>query len=300
MNSAIVFDIKRFAIHDGPGIRTTVFFKGCPMTCRWCQNPESQSAKPDILYRPHLCVRCGTCIEACPEGARSMSDDGVSRDPALCTVCGSCVDVCPSGAVEEVGRPLTVEQLMSDIMKDTPFYDQSGGGVTFSGGEPLTQAGFLNDMLDRCGEHDIHRAVDTCGFAEWETVRSVAKRTDLFLFDLKLMDPDRHLEHTGVGNQHILDNLRMLVENGHAIEVRVPVIPTITDTGENIEAIGRFVSALPRPPAIALLPYHATAMAKYTRFRVDKRLPDGLAAPSRKELMEIASRLAGYGLEVKC
>ncbi len=297
MSTGVVFDIKRFALHDGPGIRTTVFLKGCPLSCWWCHNPEGQSATPDISYLRHLCVRCGACVEACPENARTLSD-GVLRDTARCTVCGTCVEACPSGALEKIGLRLTVEELMREIEKDTPFYDESGGGVTFSGGEPLAQPDFLRDLLDLCGERDIHRAVDTCGFADPNALRSVARQTDLFLFDLKLMDPDRHLEYTGESNVLIVSNLRMLAAMGKEIHIRIPVIPTLTDAEENVEAIGRFVSALPGPPSVTLLQHHRTAMGKYARFHMEKRLPEGLEPPPPEELRQIASRLVDHGLDV--
>jgi len=187
---------------------------------------------------------------------------------------------------------------MREIEKDTPFFDQSGGGVTFSGGEPLSQPDFLMELLDRCGEHDIHRAVDTCGFARPEVLRSIAGRTDLFLFDLKLMNAGRHAAYTGVGNDLITGNLNMLAGMGAEIQIRVPVIPTITDTADNIDAIGKFVSNLPRPPRVTLLAHHPAAMEKYGRFRMATRLPGGLGAPSSSELEEIASRLSRFGLQV--
>jgi pyruvate formate lyase activating enzyme len=298
MNSGVIFDIKRFALHDGPGIRTTVFFKGCPLSCWWCHNPESQPVDPVYLHREHLCVRCGACVDACPENARALFNGGVTRDDALCTTCGTCVEVCPSGAADIVGRRVTSEQLMEDIERDTPFFDQSGGGVTFSGGEPLTQPAFLIDVLDRCRERDIHRVVDTCGFANKDALRSIAERVDLFLFDIKFMDPDLHQKYTGVRNDRILDNLKMLSRMGKSIHIRIPVIPTITDTEGNFEAIGEFVAALPHPAPVRLLPHHSTAMEKYARFDMEKHLPAGVEPPSRHELERIASRLAKYDLEV--
>ncbi len=298
MNSGVIFDIKRFALHDGPGIRTTVFLKGCPLSCWWCHNPESQSVDPVYFHRGHLCVECGACVEACPQGARVRSNGGITRDATGCTTCGTCVEVCPSGAAGIVGRRVTVDELMLDIERDTPFFDQSGGGVTFSGGEPLTQPAFLGDVLDRCGEHDIHRTVDTCGFANKDALRSIAERVDLFLFDLKFMDPVLHRRYTGVRNDRILENLEMLSRLGKPIHVRIPVIPTITDIEGNFEAIGEFVAALPNPAPIRLLPHHSTAMEKYARFDMEKRLPAGVGPPSRHDLERIASRLADYDLEV--
>ena len=298
VSTGIIFDIKRFAIHDGPGIRTTVFLKGCPLSCWWCHNPESQSAKPDVLYRRALCVRCGACVETCPEDARSLLPDGVERDMARCIVCGTCVEACPSGALDRLGREVTVDELIEEIGRDTPFYDQSGGGVTFSGGEPLAQPVFLRLLLERCAEHDIHTAVDTCGFAKPDVLRSVAEVADLFLFDLKYMDPRRHLEFTGVHNDVILRNLVLLTEMGKDVLIRVPVIPSITDTVDNMDAIGKFVSSLSRRPRITLLPHHKPSEEKYSRFHLEKRLPPDTGTPSREELETLASRLSGYGLEV--
>lgn len=298
MTTGIVFDIKRFAIHDGPGIRTTVFLKGCPLSCWWCHNPESQSPRPGVLYRQDECLRCGACVDACPGGFRALDGDIVVRDDGRCKRCGACADHCPAGAVEIVGRRRTPEQIVAEVTKDSPFFDESGGGVTFSGGEPLAQPEFLLALLELCRKNEIHTAVDTCGHARPELFRRVAEKTDLFLFDLKCMDTDRHTELTSVGNEWILSNLRMLALSGHEIRIRVPVIPGITDTVDNLEAVGQFVSSLPNSPPVKLLPHHATAMGKYVRFDIDRRLPEGTAVPTAESMQKHVSILGKYGLEV--
>jgi pyruvate formate lyase activating enzyme len=299
MDTGIVFDIKHFAIHDGPGIRTTLFLKGCPLSCWWCHNPESQTAQPDVLHHENLCVGCSTCVETCPEGARAMTVSGMPvRDEDLCIVCGTCMEACPADALESVGRRVTADTLMAEIEKDTSFFDQSGGGVTFSGGEPLVQWRFLGEMLDRCAGHDIHTTVDTCGFAKPAVLLSIAEKADLFLFDLKLMDPRRHLEATGVDNYLILENLKTLVEMGKPVRVRVPVIPGVTDSEDNLDAIADFVSTLETPPGVTLLPHHPTAMEKYGRFDVERRLPEGTGTPSPEAMKTIATRLGRHGLQI--
>ena len=272
MKSGTIFDIKRYAVHDGPGIRTTVFFKGCPLRCPWCHNPESQSSSPTVLYRHNLCVACGRCVDICPNGALRLTDNGVKRDFSLCTNCGTCTEVCPSGAMERVGRRISCEELIAEIERDVPFFDESGGGVTFSGGEPLAQPEFLSEMLALCAEREIHRTVDTCGFADPKILAKIAGKTDLFLFDIKIIDPELHRKVTGQGNGRILENLRWLTDGGYRVEVRIPVIPAMTDGRDNIEAAAAFLSSLATPPAVRLLPFHRTALEKYKRF--------GMAVPS--------------------
>jgi pyruvate formate lyase activating enzyme len=298
MTTGTIFDIKRYAVHDGPGIRTTVFLKGCSLRCQWCHNPESQSSSPTVLYRHNLCVACGRCVEACPTSALRLTDSGVERDFALCTGCGACTEVCLSGAMERVGRRISSQELVAEIERDIPFFDESGGGVTFSGGEPLAQPEFLSEMLKLCAEREIHRAVDTCGFVNPRILATIAGKTDLFLFDIKIMDAELHRKVTGQGNRRILENLRWLCDSGCGVEVRIPVIPTMTDGRDNIEAAAAFLCSLATPPAVRLLPFHRTALEKYKKFGM--AVPSGYdgAQPSVADMQRVTRLLESRGLSV--
>lgn len=294
----IVFDIKRFSIHDGPGIRTTIFLKGCPLDCLWCHNPEGIASILEILYRENLCIRCNTCMDTCLQGAITPSEDGRPiTSPDRCILCGDCVEACPTGAREITGREVTVAGMLAEIEKDIIFYDESGGGVTFSGGEPLRQPDFLFALLKACKEREIHTAVDTSGFASPQILDRIREYTDLFLYDLKLMDDEKHRRFTGVSNALILENLRRLSSRGSSIIVRVPIIPGINDDDENVTKIGEFVAALPRLPQVDILPYHATGTEKYRRLGKEYALSD-TQSPSIETILGIARRLQEFGLQV--
>ncbi len=299
-----IFDIRRYSVHDGPGIRTTVFFKGCPLRCTWCHNPESQRRQPELIFRPDRCIRCGNCLKACKPGA--ISWDGDPADPAtrstieaaLCDLCAACANACPSEARQMAGRQATVQEVMEEVVKDVSFYDESGGGVTFSGGEPLLQPRFLQALLQACRSQEIRTALDTSGFASWAALNRLRDQVDLFLYDLKLVDEARHRQFTGVGNRAILSNLRRLSELGHAIIVRLPIIPGITDDVANIRQVGSFVASLPHIERLDILPYHHAAAAKYERLGRAYSLHD-LKPPSQSHMEEVAAQLSEFKLTIK-
>ncbi len=298
MQTGIIFDIKRYAIHDGPGIRTTVFFKGCPLTCPWCHNPEGIGRSPRVVYRKSVCIGCRECLEACPENALSAGPDGIDTDEARCKQCGSCVNICPAGARELIGKTETVDSLMEIIRKDVPFFDTSGGGVTFSGGEPLMQAEFLLEILAACGKEDIHRTLDTTGYTDPDTLKRVARHTDLFLFDLKFMDPEKHRLYTGVSNEQILINLETLARLDKGIIVRIPLIPGINDDAATINSMAAFLAHLPQIKTVHILPYHDFQKSKYDKFSINYKARD-VEPPSPERVAAIQNRLAGTGLSVE-
>jgi len=261
----VLFDIKRYAIHDGPNIRTTIFMKGCPLSCSWCHNPEGLSKEVELLADFEKCIGCRACLDVCLSGSLKIKDKKISRDRASCVHCHECLEICPALVFETTGWIHSTETVMEEIKKDIPFFDQSGGGVTFSGGDPLMQKGPLLGLLGECGKLGIHRVVDTSGYAQQEDLLQVAALTDLFLIDIKLMDEAAHKKFTGVGNRLILSNIRLLVEMGHQVILRVPLIPTVNDHQENMLLLAEFVHSLPKDIAVELLPYHSAARAKYQK-----------------------------------
>jgi pyruvate formate lyase activating enzyme len=296
--TGLIFDIKRFSIHDGPGIRTTVFFKGCPLSCQWCHNPESQAADVERIFRSNRCVRCGACLVACAAGAISPNGQSFRIDEKKCTLCGACAEACYAEAREMVGRQMTVPDLMREIQRDVVFYDQSGGGLTISGGEPLMQPQFLVALLRAAKEAEIHTALDTCGFAPWKTLEATRGYIDLFLYDLKPMDDRRHRKATGVSNRVILDNVQRLSELGHDIILRVPLIPGLTDSEENLRRLAAFAGGLPHLVGVDLLPYHGTAADKYRRLGKEYAA-SGIEPPTEADLGRIQHRLTEQGLQVR-
>jgi pyruvate formate lyase activating enzyme len=269
MTSGIIFDIKRYAINDGPGIRTTIFLKGCPLSCIWCHNPESISFKPQKMFSITKCIGCKECVKACPNQACQLTTKGIATDQEQCHICGHCTEVCPTEATELSGQTVTVDALMKKIEQETIFFDQSGGGVTFSGGEPLSQARFLIAMLEACGQKEIHRVVDTSGYAPADLLLNVVKKTELVLYDLKVMDSEKHKQLTGVDNSRILNNLKVLAEKGVELNIRIPLIKGINDDTKNLDTTARFIAALAGPAKqVNLLPYHNIATNKYAKLGV--------------------------------
>ncbi len=306
--TGIIFDIRRFSVHDGPGLRTTVFFKGCPLRCLWCHNPESQHRRPELLYWAERCTKCQSCVARCPQGAIRWDGNRPVTDRQTCTLSGDCTEICYADARQIAGRRMTVAEVMSQVERDIPFYEGTGGsggadggsprgGVTFSGGEPLLQADFLLGLLEACKSADIHTALDTSGFATWETLDRVRPLVDLFLYDIKLMDALRHRKFTLTFNSRILENLKRLSRQGHKIIVRVPIIPGINDDSENLRLTGAFAAGLSGLWRVDLLPYHAAAIGKYERLHRSYRLPQ-LRTPSEERMAEIAHVFEGYGLRV--
>jgi pyruvate formate lyase activating enzyme len=292
-----VFNIQRCSVHDGPGIRTTVFLKGCPLSCSWCHNPEGIDETPVMMISADRCLTCGACEEACPVGEGGAVPAGVPWDRNRCTSCGSCVEACPADARELVGRDLDVGEVVDMLEKDRVFFDASGGGVTFSGGEPLAQPEFLRGCLRECRRRGLHTTVDTCGLVPRETLLEVAELADLVLYDLKHMDPGRHRAQTGAGNRIILDNLCALSESGEEVWVRIPLIPGFNDDPANIEATGAFLESLPRPHRVFVLPYHDIADGKRARMgQSGDRV--ALLSPNAETLCTVAYRLTRHDLEV--
>ena len=292
-----VFDIQRFSVQDGPGIRTTVFMKGCPLNCLWCSNPESQSPVPQLLYFETRCTHCHQCIEACPSDATRKAEDGsISLDRQCCTACGTCVEECLTEARSISGKEMTVAEVCRIVEKDMGYYRNSDGGVTLSGGEPTSQPESLFQLLVKCREMGIHTCLDTCGFADWDILKEAVDHVDLVLMDNKHMDTEVHKKLTGVNNDVILENTARVAARGVPMIIRVPLIPGLNDSDENFSQLGQFMKTcgLKR---VDLLPYHRFSLSKHNALGLAYRLDD-VSDPEEGEVKRVADALEGSGLTV--
>ena len=275
--TALIFDIERSSYVDGPGIRTTVFFKGCNLRCAWCHNPESQSPCAQKMFYANKCTQCGKCLEVCPHGGKR------------CDLCGKCALYCPNNAKEICGKEASVNEVLKEILKDQLFYEASGGGVTFSGGECMLQIDFLENILKACKENGIHTAVDTAGHVPFEYFERILPYTDLFLYDVKCIDSEKHKQYVGVENDRILDNLKRLLQSGASVWIRIPIIPTVNDTETELGQIKAFLDTYPTPQKIELLPYHAMGEHKYNALGREATVfstPDETSITAFKKIFE--------------
>jgi pyruvate formate lyase activating enzyme len=294
-----VFDIKRYSIHDGPGIRTTVFLKGCALHCLWCHNPESVAPGPELMHWPARCARCLACVRACPPGAIASDPTGaVAIDRAKCDLCGKCAEACLYDALQIVGRRMTVDEVLAEVEKDVVFYEQSGGGVTLSGGDPLVQAGFAGALLDACRSRGLSTALDTAGLSRNGGLDDLAGKADLVLFDLKCIDDSHHRDVTGVSNAAILDNLERLAKAGREIWVRIPLVAGINDGEDNIRRTIALLTPLQKVRRIGLLPYHAGGLDKARRIGREHAFRR-FEAPSEARLAAIEAAFREAGFEVR-
>jgi pyruvate formate lyase activating enzyme len=298
MSDGIIFDLKKYSINDGPGIRTTAFLKGCPLRCQWCHNPEGQSFLPELMVRASRCLQdCLECLASCEPKALNKVGGIPVVDREKCNACGACAEACPTQALEMVGRRVSASELMAEIEKDRIFYEESGGGVTFSGGEPLAQPEFLAEVLAICRKKGLHTTVDTCGHVPLEAFAAVAGLVDLFLFDLKVIDEAKHREFTGRSNRLIQQNLRYLATKGKRINIRLPLVPGVNDDAENIRQSADFIRSIGGVSEISLLPYHKLGKEKYKGLH--KASPsERFAPPSAKALKRIRAELESQGFKV--
>lgn len=292
MELPVILNIQKYSIHDGDGIRTTVFFKGCPLSCQWCHNPESQHYHSELMYYAERCKSCGNCVKICPQKSIYFAEQGVGRDETACSLCESCLDICSNGAREIAGKQYEVKELIKEIEKDRMFYEQSEGGVTLSGGEVMAQdMDYTQELLKQLKKKGYHTAIDTCGQAPWSCFERILPYVDVFLYDIKHMSAEKHRALTGVSNELILDNLKRLSKSRAVIYLRMPLIKEINDSEEDIRQIITFIKQEIHPKKIFLLPYHNTGMGKYAR--LGRTYEGSLFEPPSKEKLERIKKVFG-------
>lgn len=293
-----VFNIQRYSTDDGPGIRSTVFLKGCPLSCLWCSNPESQESVSQVGHRDALCQQCGLCAGVCPQKAiiLNLGGKGITIDRKLCDNCGECVTVCTSGALTMHGRQLSVEEVFEEVKKDEMFYRNTGGGVTASGGEPLMQSEFVAALFQRCHEAGIHTAIETCGHAPRAALEQVLEHTDLFLYDLKCMDSEKSVAVVGQPNKLMLENAEYVMNSDAEVIIRIPLIPGITEEAENLRQIAEFVKRVNPKTPLNVLPYHRLGVSKYRMMDMDYELTEAEPVPEER-LKRVAEIFKSHNLE---
>lgn len=298
-NQGVVFNIQRFSIHDGPGIRTTVFLKGCPLHCGWCSNPESLHLPPEIITRDVKCIKCGKCVEACEKEAIVVLDNTRTIKWEKCDQCMKCAEVCPSKSIEPAGKYISVEEVLDIVHRDASYYRRTNGGMTVSGGEPLVQRAFTLKLLQKAKKRGFHTVLDTTGYADWEVLDTMLDYTDIVLYDIKHLDSAKHKEATGVSNERIIENLQKMVDNPKTkIWIRRPVIPGFNDMDNDIEELCGFLHALgPSVEKVSLLPYHKFGELKYAA--TGKKYPwDGAPLITDERMAEFKKHIESHGIKV--
>jgi pyruvate formate lyase activating enzyme len=290
----LIFNIQRFSLDDGPGVRTTIFFKGCPLRCLWCSNPESQNIKPEIIHRNSMCNKCSRCVEICPEKSITLDTNGIHINRKLCTACGKCTQVCVPEALMLFGTPMSVEEVLSEIRKDAQYYQSSGGGVTLSGGEPLSQPEFARSLLLRCKNEGFHTCVETTGYASTDVLETVLEQSSLVLFDIKVVDPIIHENLTNRSNSLIIHNLERITLKGIPVIIRVPLIPTLNDSDEQLKAFAQKAKDL-GIKQIHILPYHKFGITKYQQLDREYKLND-LNRPDSEKLLKAKINVESLGI----
>lgn len=293
-----IFEIQRFSIHDGPGIRTTVFMKGCPLRCIWCHNPEAISSHPSLAFDPRKCIGCGYCFRICPRGAHSMAGEQHRLDRQQCECCGRCTEECYAQALEFVGREVSVEDVIEEVLRDTPFYETSGGGMTLSGGEPTFQFDFAIGLLRAAKNRGLHTVVQTCGYAEPEKFEAMLPLVDLFMFDIKETDPEKHVQFTGVPLKRIQQNLRMLHDCGAKVLMRSPIIPGCNERDDFLAGLESLAKSLPNLTGVELMTYNPLGESKVARFGLDPGARASSAQPNEATVAHWCARLRKAGIPV--